>query len=158
MSFQPKIYLSGVSSFAAEWSVDKFYHLSRVQVCLHRVAVCLSESCWRITLSSMCPMWLMSWAASTSSPPRWCPVSLWTRPPTFLRSSGMRYERHGLDTSPSHSTIYTRALAKKAPALEAECRFKTCGITSTHHWAHCQLLITQGCRLSDTDISFLFSC
>lgn len=85
----------------------------QVQVSLNRVAVCVSESCWRITLSSMCPMWLMSWAASTSSPPRWCPVSLWTRPTTFLRSSGMRFERHGLDTSPSHSTIYTCALPRR---------------------------------------------
>lgn len=73
--------------------------VSPAQVSFGFVAVCVAESCWRITRSSTCPMWSTSWAASMSSPRRWCPVSLWTRPLASPRSSGMRYECRELDTA-----------------------------------------------------------
>lgn len=83
-----------------------------------QAVVCLTESYWRTTHSSMCLMWLMSWAAHMSSLQHWYLVSLWTRPLTSLRSSGMRYKCCELCTA--YSTIYTCLLPNMPHSLESE--------------------------------------
>lgn len=80
--------------------------------------VCLSGNCWRVTPSSMCLMLSTSWAASTSSPRHWCLVSLWTRPLTSHRSSGMRYVCH--NTTPLTGQ-FTPARCQRL--RRPECRF-----------------------------------
>lgn len=94
-------------------------------LCIIHFHVCLSGNCWRITPSSMCPMWSTSWAASMSSPRPWCLVFLWTRPLSSHRSSGMRYVCHKHDTT--HGAVYTCTLPK---ASEARVQIYTRGMST----------------------------
>ena len=84
-------------------------------LCVRHFCVCFSGNCWRITPSSTCLTWSTSWAASMSSPRHWCLVSLWTKPPTSHRSSGMRYVHHKHDTA--HGAVYTCMASKAADAI-----------------------------------------
>lgn len=77
----------------------------------------------------MCLMLSMSWAASTSSPRHWCLVSLWTRPLTSHRSSGMRYVCHKHDTT--HGAVYTCTLPK---APEARVQIYARGMSTCSSW------------------------
>lgn len=80
-------------------SVDQPWSSQTVEVlssnCSPLTSVSLSGSCFWTTLSSTCLKWSTSWAAPTCSPPPWCRVSPWTRPPTSRRSSGTRYQWPG---------------------------------------------------------------
>lgn len=77
----------------------------------------------------MCLMLLTSWAASTSSPRHWCLVSLWTRPLTSHRSSGMRYVCHKHDTT--RGAVYTCTLPK---APEARVQIYARGMSTCSSW------------------------
>lgn len=147
--------------------VSEFSEVGFRFLSLQSLFVCLAESCWRIIPSSMCPMWLTSWAVSTSSPQHWCPVSLWTRPPTSPRSSGTRYAVNFTLLTVQFTPLLCQGVARSGSQtrLCATCKTpESCqhitGTVSAHHVSSVKLSTNLRVTVlfQEIHLFFLFLC